>query len=152
MRRATFQRRRRAYALVDAIVAGLILAIGLAAVIALSSRALALARQGEVQLVTANLLDELLSTVLVEGPADFREMYDTLGRYAPPFEDYEFAVHVEDRGRGSTFRVTASVRHRPTGAEYSAQTYISEREGDDPNPVREPPEPIDRETRYEELY
>lgn len=144
--------RRRGYALIDAIVAGIVLAIGLAAVISLSARALALQRAGEVELIAANLLDELLATVLMEGPTDFREMYDTFGRYGPPFEDYDFAVLLEDRGRGNTFRVTASVRHRPTNADFSAQTFIAERGGEDPNPVRQPPEPIDREARYDELY
>jgi len=150
--RRIVRRRRKGYALVDAIVAGIILAIGLAAIISLSARALALQRQGEVQLVAANLLDELLATVLMEGPTDFREMYDTFGRFGPPFDDYDFAILLEDRGRGSTFRVTASVRHLPTLAEYTVQTFIAERDGDDPNPIREPPEVIDREARYDEIY
>jgi len=150
--RRSRRRIRRGYALVDAIVAGIILAVGLAAIIALSARALALQRQGEVQLIAATLLDELLATVVMEGPTDFREMYDTFGRYPPPFQDYEFFVKLEDRGRGSTYRVTANVRHRPTDIEYSVETYIGDREGDDPNPVREPPEPIDRESIYDERW
>ncbi len=152
LRRGRRNRSRRGFALVDAIVAGLILAIGLTAIITLSARALALQQKGEVQLVAANLLDELLATVLMEGPEDFREMYDTFGRYGPPFEEYDFAVLLEDRGRGNTFRVTATVRHRPTAAEFSVETYISTREGDDPNPLREPFEPLDRESLYDELY
>ena len=144
--------RRRGVALVDVIIGSILLAIGLAGILTLTSRALILQRRGEVEVVAAALLDEMLSTVLAEGASDFRQLYDTFGRYDAPFEDFDYEVAIEDRGIGQPTRVTATVRHRPTAAEYSVQTIIADRLGDDPNPVREPSEPLDREARYDELY
>lgn len=144
-------RTARGFALIDAIIGGIILAIGLAALLSLSSRALYMQQQGEVEIVAAHLIDELLATVLTEGPEDFRELYDTFGRFNEPFENYEFVVELDDRGRGLPWRVTASVRHIPTDAVYSTQTMIADRNGTDPNPARAPSEPIDRQARYEEM-
>lgn len=143
-------RGRRGFALVDAIIGGVILAVGLAALLSLSARALSMQQQGEVEVVGAHLVDELLSTVLTEGPQDFRELYDTFGRFDEPYGDYDFEVVLEDRGVGMPWRVVATVRHAPTGAAFSAETMIADRGGTEPNPARAPTEPIDRQARYEE--
>ena len=36
--------------------------------------------------------------------------------------------------------------------EYTVQTLIADREGEEPNPARQPTKPIDREERYDEMY
>ncbi|HMN95606.1 MAG TPA: hypothetical protein PKC43_02940 [Phycisphaerales bacterium] len=142
---------RRGFALVDAVIGGVILAVGLAAILSLTSRAVSMQRGAEIQVVAAWILDEQLAMVLVEGPEDFRDLHPTFGRCRAPFEEFEFEVRIADRGIGLPWRVTAVVRHIPTGAAYVAQTMIAERGGDEPNPERAPPEPIDREGRYDEL-
>lgn len=143
---------RRGIALIDVIVGTILLAIGLSGILVLTSRAMVLQRKGEVEVVAASLIDELLSTILAEGPTDFQKMYDTFGSYTEPFQEYDYIVDIDDRGIGYPFRVTATVIHRPTGAEYSVQTLIADREGEDPNPVRQPTKPIDRQGRYDEMY
>ena len=48
------------------------------------------------------------------------------------------------------YRVTATVTS-PTGRSYECATLIAPRLGEDPNPVRAPDEPIDREERWAEI-
>ena len=55
------RRPRRGFALMDVIVGGVMLGIGLAVVLTLASRAIASQAQGERQMVAAWLLDELLA-------------------------------------------------------------------------------------------
>jgi type II secretory pathway pseudopilin PulG len=141
---------RRGFALIDAVIGGIILAIGLAVILSLGARAISTQREGEARIVAAHLADELLSTVQMEGPTDFTKLYDTFGRYDAPFGDFEYDIDIEERGLGYPHRVTATIRHLPTGGEYVVQTMIADREGEDPNPPRAPNEPLDRETRHEE--
>ncbi len=142
---------RRGFALVDAIIGGVILAIGLAAILSLTAHALTMQRSGEIAIRASHLCDELLSLVLMEGPEDFIDMYDTFGRFDEPFDDFDFAVELDDRGEGLPWRVTATVFHRATGEDFSVQTMIAMRGGEEPNPERAPPEPLDRQGRYDEL-
>ena len=81
-------RARRGFALVDVIIGGVLLAVGLAVIISLNSRSLANQVDGERQLTASWLADELLSMVLVNGPVDYPKMNDTSGRFEPPFEEF----------------------------------------------------------------
>lgn len=135
---------RRGFALVDAIVAGILLAVGLAAIISLGSRALALQQRGEREIVAASLLDELLATVLMEGPADYVQLHPTSGQFDDPFGDFEYEVIIEDGSAGVPFKVTAVVRHA-SGDSFLCETLIAPKLGDEPDPPRAPLEPIDRE-------
>jgi hypothetical protein len=135
---------RRGFALVDAIVAGILLAVGLAAIISLGSRALSLQQRGEREIVAASLLDELLSTVLMEGPADYVQLHPTSGRFDDPFGDFEFEVMIEDGSAGVPFKVTAVVRH-DSGDSFLCETLIAPKLGEEPDPPRAPLEPIDRD-------
>ncbi len=146
MRRAS---NRRGVALMDAILGGVMLGIGLAVILSLASRSVASQAHGAKQITAAWLADDLLSMVLVEGPIEYPQLYATHGRFESPFEDYEFNVDIEDIGLRLPFRVTATVRW-PHGGEYRdvrVQTYIAERLGDPLQP-RAPVEPVDRLGRY----
>jgi hypothetical protein len=133
----------------DAILGGVILGIGMAVMLSLTSRSVAMQAQGQHQLVAAWLVDELLGMVLVEGPVAYPQLYATDGRFEAPFEDFEFDVAIDDIGLGLPFRVTATVRwpHGPGYHQVQAQTYIAQRLGDPLQP-RAPLEPIDRIARY----
>ena len=145
-------RNRRGFALMDVIVGGVMLSIGLGVVLMLASRALSSQAQGERQLVAAWLLDELLAMVLVEGPVEFPHLQPTHGRFDPPFDGFEFDVNLEDLGVGRPFLVTATVRWLRGREErqVQAQTYIAPRFVDPENPVEEraPVEQIDRIGRW----
>ncbi|MGA0418670.1 MAG: type IV pilus modification PilV family protein [Phycisphaerales bacterium] len=136
--------RHRGFALVDAIIAGLLLAIGLAAIISLGSRALSLQQRGEREVVAASLLDEILATVLMEGPADYPKLHSMSGVFDEPFAAFEYEVAIDEGAPGVPFRVVATVRHE-SGDSYSCETLIAPKLGEEPDPPRQPLEPIDRE-------
>lgn len=141
---------RRGFALIDVIIAGMILAIGLTTLFTITSRSLRMQQAGEVQVVAASLLDSLLGSVLTEGPLDFPKLHSTSGRFDDPFGEFTFHVRLDDPGEGAAVHVTATVAHS-SGLEYACETLIAVKLGEEPNPVREPEEPLDRILRYEEL-
>lgn len=141
--------RRRGFALMDCVVAGILLAIGLAAILSLGSRALSLQQRGEREIVAASLLDELLSEVLAEGPAEYARINPLFGRFDGPFGDFAYELSIEDGSAGVPFRVRAVVRHA-SGISYACETLVAAKLGEVPDPPRQPAEPIDRESLYAE--
>ncbi len=140
---------RRGFALMEVVVAGMVLAIGLAAVLSLSTRSLAMQQRGERAIAAAALLDELLGMVLTEGPEDFSKLHDLAGRCDAPWADFDYEVRIDAGGLGDPHDVEAVVRD-PTGREYRVFTKIAVRSGEEPNPDRAPEEPIDRRARDED--
>ncbi|MEY4183480.1 MAG: hypothetical protein RLZZ217_2106 [Planctomycetota bacterium] len=150
---------RRGFALIEVVIAGVILAVGLAGglagIINVSMRAMEMQRRGEAEVIASSLLDGLLSQVLVDGVTEFPKLNATSGRlnatsgrFDPPFEDWEFEVLIDPEGLGDPYTVTALVRDA-RGQAYTAETRIAPRLGEDPNPDRRPPEPFDRQSAYE---
>ena len=141
--------RRRGFALMDAIMGGVILGIGLAVILSVASRSLTMQSKGRNELVASWLLDEMLSMVIVEGPVLYPQIHPTHGRFDPPFEAFEYDLNIEDVGLQRPFEVTATVRWAQGRRDLTvqAQTYITQPMGD---PLREraPIEPIDRNSRY----
>lgn len=151
-RRAQVQRRsRRGFALMDAIVAGILLAIGMIAVLGVSGHALTMQRRGEIDIRAAAALDELLSLVLTEGPVDFEDLHPTRGKFdaGSPYEDFEYEIDIAPGGAGVPAHIVVSLVH-DSGRAYSIETRIAEKRGEEPDPVREPYEPLDRAARWEE--
>jgi hypothetical protein len=140
---------RRGVALLDALLAGVMLAVGLAVILSLASRSIAAQASGQRQLVASWLIDEMLSMVVVEGPDVYPKLYATHGRFDEPFQDYEFDLDIKDIGLRLPYRVTATVRWEQAGhqRQVQTQTYISQRQSDVPE-IRTPPEPIDRLGRW----
>ena len=140
--------RRRGVALLDALVGGAMLGVGLAVVLSVTSRSLSTQTDGEKRLAAAWLADELLTMVLVEGPDDYPLLYDTSGSFSSPFEEFTYDVGIESLGRGAPYRVSAVVRW--TDRERDAirvETLIALRNGE-PDQPREPLERVDRFARY----
>ena len=146
-------RSRRGIALVDVIIGGVLLSMGLAVVISLSTRALRTQTDSEKLLTASWLADEFLSMVLIEGPVNYPKLYDAHGRCSPPFEEFEYDVLIEDQGVGVPLRVTATVYWEgPAGLRnVQVQTLIADR-GTEPNELRAPYEPVDRINRWYEMY
>ncbi|MDE0888126.1 MAG: hypothetical protein OSA40_01570 [Phycisphaerales bacterium] len=143
--------RRPGFALLDVVIAGVILAIGLATIFSITSKSLALQRDGEVRVMAAGMLDNLLSEVLLEGPADYPNLHSSSGRGEFPYEEFDFQVRISDPGVGEPYRVLATVTHE-TGRSFVCETLIAGKLGEEPDPIRQPQEPIDREARYEEAF
>lgn len=140
---------RKGFALMDVLIGGVMLGIGLAVTLSIASRSITAQSNGEKQMTAAWLLDELLSMVLVEGPVEFSHVQATRGKFDPPFDNYEFDVNLEDLGVGQPFLVTATVRWvmGHSTRQVQAQTYIALR-NDEPYEDRLPLEPIDRISRW----
>lgn len=138
---------RRGFALIEVVIAGIVLAIGLSAVVSVAARSLADQQRGEHAVAAAALLDGILGQVLVDGPIDYPRINGTNGRCPDPWEDFEYEVRIEEANPGDACDVLAIVRD-PTGREYRCATRIAPRRGEEPNPDRAPPEPVDREGRW----
>ncbi|MEY3142273.1 MAG: hypothetical protein RLY21_766 [Planctomycetota bacterium] len=143
--------RRAGFALMDAVIAGILLAIGMVAVLSVAGQALALARRGEVDVRAAAAIDELLGKVLTEGPRDFPELHPTAGAFEEdsPYADFEYAITIDQGGAGVPAEVQVVLTHA-TGRSFTVVTRIAEKRGEEPDPVRFPTEPIDREARIAE--
>ena len=139
--------RRRGVALFDAIIGGLILGISLSVVLTIAGRSLTVQTTGEKRITASWLADELLTMVLVEGPDRYPRVYDTSATFGEPFEEFAYDVSIEDLGRDAPYRVNAVVRwgHRPQDS-VRVETLIALRAGD-PEQLREPYEPLDRDQR-----
>lgn len=144
---------RRGFALVDVIIGGVLLGVGLAAVISLSAQALRSQTDGEKQMIASWLADEYLSLVLVEGPVNYRKAFDLNGRCDPPFDEFDYDVNIEDLGIGVPMRVTATIRWDGAGGDrqVQVQTLLADR-GVEPNGPRAPYEFIDRLNRWYDIY
>lgn len=137
----------------DAVIAGILLSIGLVTILSVGGQAMTMQRRGEVDVRAAAALDELLSAVLTEGPEDYEKLHPLSGSFDAdsPFQDFQFTVEIERGGAGVPARVVASVIHEG-GRDYSIETSIAEKRGDEPDPVRTPSEPIDRVARIEQKH
>lgn len=142
-------RPRRGVALMDVMIGGVMLGIGLSVVMSVTSRSLARHTDGEKRLAASWLADELLNMVLVEGPIKYPKLYDTDGKFDPPFDDFGFSLDFNDLGLGEPMEVTATIRwpyRRPVN-EITVGTLVAIPQGDE-NQLREPLEPVDRDARY----
>jgi len=145
-----FARHRRGFALVDAILGGVLLSIGLAAVISLASRALKTQTDGEKQVTASWLCDELLSLVVVDGPVNYPRLHDTNGQFEYPFQEFSYDLDIANQGNDYPYIVTATVSWeggKGAARRVQVQTLVADRK-DDPNELRAPPEPIDRDQRW----
>jgi type II secretory pathway pseudopilin PulG len=143
-------RTRRGWALVDVIVGGVILAVGLAAVVSIAQRALAMQQRAEREVVAAALIDGLLNEVLATGVVEWQLTKLPDGSFEAPFEDWNWTVEIKAQAQGDPHRVVATVRD-PVGAEHRVETLITPRPDNLPDPVRTPGTPIDRQARYDAL-
>lgn len=141
---------RPGFTLVEVLVSGMILAVGMSALLTLASRALSLQARGEHKIIAAALLDEILSSVLTEGPQDFTQLHPTSGPFDPPFEAWEYSIDIDDAIGLSPFAVRATVLG-PDGSTYHCDTLVAPKLGEEPDPERLPFEPIDREGRWQEM-
>ncbi|MBL9140979.1 MAG: hypothetical protein JNK53_03850 [Phycisphaerae bacterium] len=141
---------RRGWALLDVIVGGVILAVGLAAVIGLVERSLAMQQRAEREMVAAQLLDSKLNEVLAIGPVDWMMNQSSDGDCDEPFSDWQWSIAITKQGLGDPYRVVAVVTDR-TGHEYMVDTLMAPRLTEDPEPARTPDEPIERQERYDAL-
>ena len=85
-------RHRPCFALIDCIVATVLLGIALAVMIGLASNALSSQTTGEKLATAATLADEQLQLVLARGPDDYTHRFPVQGQCDAPFNDYSYKL------------------------------------------------------------
>jgi hypothetical protein len=146
---------RRGIALLDVIIATVILALGLGVIVSIASRSLQEQRVGERQLAASWLADELLNMVLVEGPLEYPRRHQSQGWFDPPFDQYRYEVAISRDRDIDPYDIVAMVAWVAPNGERSIEiaTKIAQRQyWDDEDweiaEPRAPMEPIDRLRRY----
>ncbi len=150
-RRRARRTSRRGWALVDVIVGGVILGIGLATVVSIAERSLAMQQRSERELVAAQLLDGLLSEVLSVGVVEWDLARSPTGTFDAPFDQWEWELQIDKQGTGDPYRVLATARDRD-GAEFRVETLMAPQPENTEEPQRAPTAPIDRQARYDEVH
>ncbi len=141
---------RGGWALIDVIVGGVILGIGLAAVISIAERSLAMQQRSEREIIAAQLLDGLLNEVLATGPVEWSMTRANDGRFDAPFETWDWQLDIKKQEVGDPYRVYATV-HDDRGLAYEVETLMAPKLTDEEEPSRAPTTPIDRQGRYDKL-
>ena len=143
---------RRAFALLDALVGGVLLGLAMVVVIGLTGAAISSQAKGERFEIAAQLADERLNMVLAVGPESYPGVFKMKGPCDEPFEEYEYDVEISPRPEGDPFFVKATIAWRgATGTQrISVETLIAPRLGDEPDPDRRPQETVDRSSRDNE--
>ena len=139
---------RRGWALIDVIIGGVILGIGMAAVISIAERSLAMQQRSERELVAAQLLDGLLNEVLSTGVVEWQLGRATDGAFDAPFDEWKWELDIRKQGLGDPYEVTAIARDI-RGTEYRVDTLMAPRPENTEEPARAPTTPIDRQARYD---
>lgn len=133
-------RRPRAFALVDVIVAAVLLGVSLAVMLGIVGRAVT--AQGDAhRLATAAMLaDEQLNLVLAFGPDEYLRRFPASGQCEEPFADFAYELALTGGTDSTPFTASATIRWL-TGARpqsLTIQTLIAPRPGDEPDPDRRP--------------
>jgi hypothetical protein len=95
---------------VDVVIAGVILAIGLGAILSLSGRSISAAQRGEELATAAMLADEQLNLVLARGPDDYARRFGLEGVCDEPFSDYRYRLEFAGgRSVGEVYDVRVTI-------------------------------------------
>ncbi|MCH2142886.1 MAG: hypothetical protein MK077_07820 [Phycisphaerales bacterium] len=141
---------RHGVALLDVMLAALMLAIGLAVTMSLASQSLLAEQAGERRLVASWLADETLALVLATGPREYQVSEPTEGTYEVPFDQYQWAVEIRKTNEWEAWNVKAVVSWQDRRGLNSVEvdTLIAPRQGDPDDPLDwRPLEELDREAR-----
>jgi type II secretory pathway pseudopilin PulG len=134
------RQRSRAFALVDVIVAAVLLGVSLAVMLGIVGRATAAQGDAQKLAVAAMLADEQLNLLLAFGPDEYLRRFPAEGPCDPPFDDYAYELTLTGGTDFTPFTATATIRWR-TGARpqsLTISTLMAPRPGDDPDPDRRP--------------
>lgn len=141
-------RRSGAFALLDALVAAVIMGVALSAIIGLSSQAINSQRLGEQIATAAMMADEQLNLVLARGPDGYAKSYPVEGACDAPFGAYRYKLDFSGGSGGTPYRVRCTIlwdaATSATPQSIVVDTLVAARTGDDPDPDRKPATPPER--------
>jgi len=146
-----YLKRRRGVALLDVVIAALMLGIGLAVTLSTASQALRAEVTGERRLTASWLADEALAWVVAVGPSKYLLSEPMEGHFPEPFEDFEWALELTRPSEWRAWHARATViwQDRSGPMTVSIETRIAQRQGEDEDDPLDwkPLEPLDREAR-----
>lgn len=139
----------RGFALIDTIVAAVIMGAALAVIVSLGGQALASQRLGE-QIQTASMLaDEQLNLVLSRGADNYTSSFPVSGSCDAPFEAFRYQLEITGGSDSNPFTVKATITWEgATGPrDVTVETRIAPRPNADTSGLdRIPVEPVQRGT------
>ncbi|MFN7021026.1 MAG: hypothetical protein ACK4WH_06825 [Phycisphaerales bacterium] len=131
-----------AFALVDVMVAAILIGVSLAVLIGLSGRAIAAQKLGEELQTAAALADEQLQMVLARGPDDYAKRFSLIGVCDPPFQDYRYQLEFQGGTSNEPYTVTCTISWDISLSKQAVtiQTLMASRLGgdEDVDPIRTP--------------
>jgi hypothetical protein len=142
-RTAASGRPLRSFALVDVIVASVLLGVSLAVMLGIVGRATTAQADAQRLATAAMLADEQLNLVLAFGADEYLRRFPAAGSCDEPFNDFSYELSISGGTESTPFTVSAAI-HWVTGARpqsLSIQTLIAPRPGDDADPERRPTTP-----------
>jgi Tfp pilus assembly protein PilV len=136
--------RRSGVALLDAIVAAVILGVALAAIIGLQGRAISAQSVGEQLATAARLADEQLNLVLARGPDDYARRFPMQGPCDEPFESFRYALTISGGMGNQPYAVGVVISWETASGPRSIEvrTLMAPRPGE--LPERRPDQAVDR--------
>lgn len=140
---------RRGFALLDALIGGVLLGLAMVVVIGLTGSAISSQTRGEQLQTAAMLADERLNLVVATGPEAYSSSFELKGQCDDPWQAYAYQVDITPRPEGDPFLVRCTISWRQAGRAQtlSIETMIAPRVGDEPDPERRPEEAVDRAAR-----
>lgn len=137
----------KAFALIEVIVAAVILGLAVSTMLGLMARAVSAQTEGERIEAAARLADERLHLVLAVGAEKYPSVFPLSGACEAPFESYRYEVTLEAGSGGLPYRVRAVVSWTEAARTRSVtlDTLIAPRAGEEPDPDRKPKETLSRE-------
>jgi type II secretory pathway pseudopilin PulG len=126
---------RRGFTLVEALVAGMILALGVAVIGTSVSRAYGSLSDARDERRAAMLLDELLTKIDLIGPARIASEGPRQGQFDDADERFSWSIDIQSRPQGHLYEVTVTLSWPSDGRHKSVriQTYLN-----DPPSLRDP--------------
>jgi len=101
--------RRSGFALIDAVVGGVLLSVALVVILGIAGRCLEAQRTGTRMQEVAMLADGLLAEVAALGPDVYSKQFPAQGTFEPPFQAYRYDLEIEDQGVGVPYKVRAHI-------------------------------------------
>lgn len=144
------RRARTGFALVDVIVATVLLGVVLTASIGLAGRAISSQATGQRIATAAMLADEQLNLVLSRGPDEYARRFATSGACDAPFEKFSYALKFDggaSLGEPTAVTVTISWREGTRERSISVDTVMASRSGasdGQTDPDRRPAQTVER--------
>jgi Tfp pilus assembly protein PilV len=97
------------FTLIEALLASLILAIGVVVICGITQRCLRDNQRGMEYEVAQRLLDECLDTVVVRGVGEYRSKGPVSGDFGTRHPGYRYQVELTPAGTSGLYRVTATI-------------------------------------------